>query len=352
MLGESHARSHTTTWSAGAGIFAGDIEVDGRIAYNAAGIPLFDFDGPEGREGITAPRGTEGVRSTFALDEATGAVTVGESQRIFRCAGDDTGEPTAENCATVLDTGIRHERTITPDPGALDRRRPRPWVSTDGGTHRLRVEYTAAAVTSPVPLWRFPSDPAFRSYPGGSVVVPRGPGTLLVRDGDKLADASRGPGALSYAPAPTYFAFLGRADDADEVLDLTVPAGGAAPVRRVYAVGRDVAEAEALGRAAEASFSARPPAVANPSTPPAVARCRVPKVKAGSTLQDGASRAREGGLQGAQARAEGTLAQGPQGPRDRADAQGRHRASARRHGRHPRQRREAPLRPNLRGFTN
>ena len=264
VLAESHAPVQYATWSEGGSLFAPAIEVDGRTAYNAGGIPLLDFDGPEGREGITAPRGTEGVRSTFALDEATGVVTVGESQRIFRCAGTDSADPTADNCATVLDTGIRHERTITlTREHSIADVRDR-WVSTDGSPHQLRVEYTAAGVKSPVPLWRFPSDPAFRAYKDGAVVVPQGPGTLLVRDGAKLAEASRGPGALSYAPAPAFVAF-GRDDAPEEILDLAVPAGGAAPVRRVYAVGGDVAEAEALGRAAEDSFDAPRLALSSPS---------------------------------------------------------------------------------------
>ena len=50
-----------------------------------------------------------------------------------------------------------------------------------------------------------------------------------------------------------------------EIVQLGVPAGGAAPVRRVFAIGRDVDEAAALGRATEDAFAAPRVELTSPS---------------------------------------------------------------------------------------
>ena len=63
-------------------------------------------------------------------------------------------------------------------------------------------------------------------------MLPQGPGTVLVRN---IADL-HAPGALSFAPAPTRFTF-DEGESLTEMLPLAVPAGGAAPVRRVFATG-------------------------------------------------------------------------------------------------------------------
>ncbi len=236
------------TWHDGAGI--ADLVVDGRVAYTTEDIPRFQY----GTEQSMTPAGFEGLQATPALDPSTGAMTISESQRIFRCEGDDDGRPTEEECRSVIDTGIRLDRTIslTREHSIADVRDR--WVSSDGLAHQVRARYTAdlppARRKAEGPQWRFPGDPAFKFYAAGDV-IPQGPGTVLVRDADDL----RAPGALSFAPAPERFTF----DDGGalaETAQLAVPAGGAAPVRRVFALGRDAGEAAALGRATEDGFAA------------------------------------------------------------------------------------------------
>ena len=73
-----------------------DLEVDGRTAYTAAEIPLFNFGGDTAK----APAGFEGVQSSVALDPATGAVTVSESQRIMRCEVEAPGVRWRRTAAT------------------------------------------------------------------------------------------------------------------------------------------------------------------------------------------------------------------------------------------------------------
>ena len=234
------------TWRNGAAI--DDLEVDGRVAYTAASIPLFQY----GTERSMTPAGFEGLQATPALDPATGAMTISESQRIFRCEGDDDGRPTEEECRSVIDTGIRLDRTIslTREHSIADVRDR--WVSSDGLAHQVRARYTADVPRAKAegPQWRFPGDPAFKFYAAGDV-IPQGPGTVLVRDAVDL----RAPGALSFAPAPERFTF-GDGGALAETVQLAVPAGGAAPVRRVFALGRDAGEAAALGRATEDGFAA------------------------------------------------------------------------------------------------
>ena len=159
------------TWRDGAAVNA--LRVDGRTAYTAADIPLFSF----GAETASTPAGFEGLQSNVALDPATGALTVSESQRIFRCDRTDDERPEEEDCASVLDTGIRHERTIT-----LTRQhsvadvRDR-WISSDGRPHQIVAQYSAMSqeAKAEAPEWRFPGDTAFR--PQAEIdLMPTGPG--------------------------------------------------------------------------------------------------------------------------------------------------------------------------------
>jgi hypothetical protein len=109
---------------------------------------------------------------------------------------------------------------------------------------------TQAARKAEAPHWRFPGDDAFKPYGTGDV-VPRAPGTVLIRQPADLL----GPGSLSFIPAPERFTFQ-DGGSLVETLSLDVPAAGEAPVRRVFAVARDLEEAAALGRATEDAFEA------------------------------------------------------------------------------------------------
>ena len=250
------------TWDEGAEVL--DLEVDGRTAYTAAEIPLFNFGGDTAK----APAGFEGVQSSVALDPATGAVTVSESQRIMRCEVEAPGRPMEENCRNVLDTGLRLERTIslTREHSVADVRDR--WVSSDGAAHQVLALYSSMASAAKAAVvewdWRFPGDTAFKPYTGD--VTPQAPGTVLARERTGLG----APGALSFDPAPRGFSF---GDDASlsETVQLAVPAGGVAPLRRVFAVGRDVEEAAALGRATEDGFEAPRIAISSPTSTRAAA---------------------------------------------------------------------------------
>jgi hypothetical protein len=271
---QAHEPFASTTWREGAGIR--DVIVDGRQAYTTAGIPRFDF----GTDRALAPTGFEGLQADVSLDQATGALAISESQRIVRCNGTDSARPTEEECGAVLDTGIRLERTIslTREHSIADIRDR--WVSSDGRAHAVLARYGIKeqdVKAAEDPLWRFPGDAAYRKYGEGDVLV-QGPGTLLVRERNALS----APGAFGFAPAPSRFTF-GDAGGVEESVQLAVAGGGAAPVRRIFAVARDSAEAEALGRAVNEIVTATGPTATERVTAPrgAVARCRVPKVRAG-----------------------------------------------------------------------
>jgi hypothetical protein len=252
---DTHEPFAVSTWRGGAGIH--EVEIDGRRAFVAGRIPLFDF----GTAQDWAPAGFEGLQSSVALDAATGALTVEESERIFRCPGEARDRPDEETCGTVVDTGVRLERTVllTREHSVTDVRDR--WVSADGQAHAVRALYAVdvEAAKAEAPVWRFPGDADFRPVATGDM-VPHGPGTVLVRQAaDLLA-----PGAFSFAPAPERFSF-DEGGTLSELVQLAVPASGAAALRRVFAVGRDAGEAAALGRATEDGFEAPSVVIADAS---------------------------------------------------------------------------------------
>ena len=231
------------------------ITVDRHVAYAANEVPRFDFDGPELPEGVRAPEGFAGVLSSVRHDPKTGAVTIAESQPLQRCARIANEEtPAPENCSTVINTGVRLERTIVLTAAhAVADIRDR-WVSTDGRAHTVGAFYTALAPAKiGPPLWRFPGDALFAARGAGEVLAPLGPGTALLKENDVKAVPRRAPGALSFAPAAALITF---GADTYETVALTVPARGAVPVRRAFAVGDDVAEVQRHGRRVEDSFAA------------------------------------------------------------------------------------------------
>ena len=167
-------RNATRTWEEAARIDA--VTVDGATAYVGPTIPRVDIEGRP-----YAPRGFDGVRSKVEVDPATGAVIVAQTARALRCD---------ENCAAVIDTGVRLERTITlgnehAHADVRDR-----WVSADGAAHAVRVEYSHGAGAE---RWRFPGTPVFRTpAPGERVVADK----LLVHDGT----AGQAIGAVTLRP--------------------------------------------------------------------------------------------------------------------------------------------------------
>lgn len=246
------------TWVRGAVTPAGSvgadraaIEVDGRAAYAAAAVPRLDYDFG-GQELVTAPTGYDGVSATTEVDAATGNVRVVETQRVVRCAGTASANPRPEQCGTLVDTGVRQERTtrLTSEhrvASVTDR-----WTSADGAAHRVRAEYVAGADATQAPVWRFPGAAAFTARTRGETVENRPPGVLAVRTTN---GAGARPGALAYEPAPAYWFFTGPAE-LGAVHDLTVPAGGATAVHQAYVVGTTTDEAAELGASARDAFEA------------------------------------------------------------------------------------------------
>ena len=241
------------TWDGGASLqteakaASSAIEVDDRVAYAAGSIPRLVY-APEERP--MAPEGFDGLEVELTLDERTGRVTVEESQRILRCNRWDRTEPRPADCASVLDTGVRLERTITFDAQHAIVDFSDRWISTDGQAHRLRLAYEHDADESDRPLWRFPGDPRFTFRADQDRVRPKGPGTVFVRG----PEGGMAVGALSYVPAPATFIFDGK-DVLSEINEVTVPAGGVLPIRRTFAVAENVIAAETLSRRTEDGFA-------------------------------------------------------------------------------------------------
>ena len=247
-------RNVTRTWDAAARIDA--VTVDGATAYVGPTIPRVNVEGRP-----YAPRGFDGVQAKVEVDPATGAVTIVELARALRCD---------ENCAAVIDTGVRLERTITlgnehAHADVRDR-----WASADGAAHVVRVEYSHGAGAE---RWRFPGTPVFRTpAPGERVVADK----LLVHDGT----IGQALGAVTFDPPPSELVFV----TAQRVYE-TMTAG---TVRRLFTVGENVIEDEPEPTP-EPGPGPGPGAPEDPSDPqpdhPGVYRCVVPKVRTGATVR-------------------------------------------------------------------
>ncbi len=223
-------RYASTTWSAGAAlvgkVFEGgrpSVIVDGQPAYVAKNVPLITEDGRS-----TAPKGFDGLRVAATIDERTGVIVVRENERVLRC-----------DRLACVSTGVALERTVTLRDAHARADVEDRWVSIDGAAHQVQLgylEYTGAGEAS---CWRFKGEPSLRAYEAGARVLPNGPGNVITHDGTPKQQ----PGTLSYDPAPREFAFVGR-NAAIDAVELAVPAGGAAPVRRSFALGEVTVQAD------------------------------------------------------------------------------------------------------------
>ena len=282
-VGPALDRYATQTWRGGAGLAS--LVVDGRVAYVGAGIPRFDY----GSQRPEAPLGFDGVQSQATVDPVTGDVVVTETARALRCDRTDAGNPDAKQCATVLDTGVRLQRTVTfSGEHAVADVRDR-WVSTDEGPHRIRLEYAEQAAPA---LWRFPGFAGFRKPVAGERVVPHGPGTVLVHDGS----TAQAVGALTYDPAPEAFVFS-DSDRATEILTLDTPAA----VRRTFTLGENVIQPDVEPpvitverRGPSERVTVREQGRQEPRPQP-VNRCVVPRVRVGAKLSAAKSALKKAG---------------------------------------------------------
>lgn len=209
-----------------------------------------------------------------SVDPATGAVTVHESESIFRCSG----RPylLTEGCGTSSPAGVRLLRTIVTGERGRSVRVTDSWESTDGHSHRVELWYDQLIVNDTI------GENAGYRFPGETTVRPRGngdslgapaarPDTIYVKS--RLSapdgDGTYPPGALTYDTPYDRAQFI---DDgplqSDFVLQYTrtVAPGRPFRLRHQLAAAFAVSDVAALAHSAEDLFGAPRLSIASPRT--------------------------------------------------------------------------------------
>lgn len=197
-----------------------------------------------------------------SVDAATGAVTVHESESIFRCSG----RPylLTEGCGTSSPTGVRLVRTLVTGERGRTVRATDSWESTDGRSHRVELWYDQLIANDTI------GETAGYRFPGETTVRPRGnsdslgkpatrPGTIYVKSRLSAPDGNGTypPGALTYDTPYDRAQFI---DDgplqSDFVLQYTRSVSPARPLRLRYQLAAAFAmnDVVALAQPAEDLF--------------------------------------------------------------------------------------------------
>ncbi len=138
-----------------------------------------------------------------SVDSSTGAVTVHESESIFRCSG----RPylLSEGCGTPSPTGVRLVRTIVTGAHGRTVRATDSWESTDGHSHRVELSYDQLIANDTIGEtagYRFPGETTVRARAGSESAgrPPGRPATIYVKSRLSAPDGNGTypPGALTY----------------------------------------------------------------------------------------------------------------------------------------------------------
>jgi Glucodextranase, domain B/PASTA domain len=237
-----------------------EVQVDGQNAYDAASAQSV-FGGTEDSQTLPA------VGAAVAQDPNNGSITSQSTEGWAVCPGAIVYPPTALTCPHFTGAGVQLERDITTSDGGLVVTMTDTWSSTDGRAHSLDLLYDDyVGLKSPNDVQRgyeFPGQSVFSPYQAGATLPGPGaaPATILLRtnlaapDGD-LQEAV---GAITFSSPPTGFSFVSNSEF-EEHQALEVPAGGSTTLTYVYSTGYTVAQAKALGLAAQDGV--QPPAIA------------------------------------------------------------------------------------------
>lgn len=150
-----------------------------------------------------APLTPGSVSFSSSVNAETGAVTVHESESVFRCSG----RPylLTEGCGTATPAGVRLVRTIVTGARGRTVRVSDSWESTDGHSHQVELLYDQLIANDTIGEtagYRFPGETALHTHAGGEVVgkPPARPGTIFVKSRFSAPDGSESypPGALTY----------------------------------------------------------------------------------------------------------------------------------------------------------
>lgn len=232
----------------GAGYFNGGnlITVDGTVSYL-----------PSSASGPTP--GWLPLQYTKSLDPSTGAVTITSHEPAVKCAD--------QNCTGYTASGVELDRTVQTSQDGHVIALTDSWRSTDGASHALDATYVQGVHTSTNRgAFLFPGSSSFQDYPqNASISLPRGPGTIYIKEDQTTPDAGGGThpqGAISYTSAPDSAAVFAYSDESnagyaewDSHYVRTVPASGVLVLRFSYAQQYALAAVKALAQAAVSAFA-------------------------------------------------------------------------------------------------
>ena len=249
------------------GAFGGrsEVQIDGHNAYDpAAAQSLFTTGSPLSQN---LPGFPTTLKDGVDWDPTTGLISSQAIEPFVECDGPNEEKPTGATCPSFVSSGVELERTITTSDGGRVVTMNDTWASTDGQAHALDLLYDNAigVVTDPPdgePGYEFPGQSGFSPYAAGSTLPgpSSAPGSILVHTNVSAPDGdpSEAVGALTFASAPSEFAFSAN-DDFEAHNVVVVPAGGSTTLSYVYSVGYTVADVTALALAAQDRFE--PPSV-------------------------------------------------------------------------------------------
>jgi hypothetical protein len=242
----------------GQGNTRSEVQIDGANAYApaAAEVAFSDADEVPGLPSLTA---------SMAQNPTTGAVTVTDSEPFAGCPAGTPYPPTFATCTSFDPTGVLLTRTIT-QTGHLVTITD-SYASTDGRSHSIDLLYQNGVNLSATSTgyeaatgYEFPGQSTYAAHAqGGTVSVPSGPGTILIKNlvaGD--GDPYTGQAAITYDTAPSQFLFISPPSfgttDFTAHYAATVPASGTLRYRFVYAQDFTTAAVTAEADGAEDAF--------------------------------------------------------------------------------------------------
>jgi hypothetical protein len=207
---------------------ASTIRVDGKNAYLPIGVDVFL------RTNLALPV-AQSVATVHYVHRANGDFTITDSAPLMRCAGDNTYPPTVESCSSLVNSGVRFERSYDVFTSAHRIRVRDAFVATNGHAHSVTAQYQVEvpAAGAGTPGFDLPADgKGFVTFTADKVTTGLGTkaNTLLSTSdfyavtGDQAVNST----AFSWSRAPKkiQFAHSGRSDLALPYA-FNVPAHGA-----------------------------------------------------------------------------------------------------------------------------
>ena len=237
------------------------IQVDGQNAYGTAAAHEVKASAAPSNE-------PPSIELTRTFNEATGLMTINETEPLVQCAGKKVAFPdTKESCEEFISAGISLKRSWTPSAGGRLVTMTDTWSSTDGKAHSVSALYAQELAAAAVAQGTYEFPGGAQSFgttkTGESIAVTAGEGAILYREDGEATEALGGPhpvGAIAFdttpgGPLEVTSGSAGASTSAFQLPDnLEVPASGESSVTMSFAQGYTLAEVGALAEQSKLSW--------------------------------------------------------------------------------------------------